>query len=68
MPRGRERARRTTASCGCAPTTGTPRLINRALVAAGVAVTELRRDERQLEDVFFEMTDHATVSQEIEHV
>jgi len=32
--------------------------INRVLVAAGVAVTELRRDERQLEDVFLEMTDH----------
>jgi ABC-2 type transport system ATP-binding protein len=32
--------------------------INRALVSAGVSVTELRRDERQLEDVFFEMTDH----------
>jgi ABC-2 type transport system ATP-binding protein len=34
--------------------------INRVLVAAGVAVTELRRDERQLEDVFLEMTDHPT--------
>jgi ABC-2 type transport system ATP-binding protein len=33
--------------------------INRLLVAAGVAVTELRRDERQLEDVFLEMTDHS---------
>ena len=32
--------------------------INRVLVSAGVAVTELRRDERQLEDVFLEMTDH----------
>jgi ABC-2 type transport system ATP-binding protein len=32
--------------------------INRTLVSAGVAVTELRRDERQLEDVFLEMTDH----------
>ena len=47
--------------------------INRVLVAAGVAVTELRRDERQLEDVFFEMTDHTLttetrVSKEIEHV
>ena len=41
-------------------------LINRTLVAAGVAVTELRRDERQLEDVFFDMTDHDV--QEIEHV
>jgi ABC-2 type transport system ATP-binding protein len=33
-------------------------VINRSLVAAGVAVTELRRDDRELEDVFFEMTDH----------
>jgi ABC-2 type transport system ATP-binding protein len=33
-------------------------LINQTLVAAGVAVTELRRDERQLEEVFFAMTDH----------
>jgi ABC-2 type transport system ATP-binding protein len=41
-------------------------LINRTLVAAGVAVTELRRDERQLEDVFFDMTDHDV--QETEHV
>jgi ABC-2 type transport system ATP-binding protein len=32
--------------------------VNRTLVSAGVSVTELRRDERQLEDVFFEMTDH----------
>ena len=32
--------------------------VNRTLVSAGVAVTELRRDERQLEDVFLEMTDH----------
>ena len=31
-------------------------LINRTLVNAGVAVTELRRDERQLEDVFLAMT------------
>jgi len=36
-------------------------LINRTLVAAGVAVTELRRDERQLEDVFLDMTDHQEV-------
>jgi len=43
-------------------------LINRTLVAAGVAVTELRRDERQLEDVFFDMTDHDTDVQETEHV
>ena len=33
--------------------------INRVLVSAGVAVTELRRDERHLEDVFLEMTDHS---------
>jgi ABC-2 type transport system ATP-binding protein len=32
--------------------------VNRALVSAGVSVTELRRSERQLEDVFFEMTDN----------
>jgi ABC-2 type transport system ATP-binding protein len=35
-------------------------LINRTLVAAGVAVTELRRDERELEDVFLAMTRHQT--------
>ena len=35
-------------------------LINRTLVTAGVAVTELRRDERQLEDVFLAMTSHET--------
>ncbi|MBA3719279.1 MAG: ABC transporter ATP-binding protein [Nocardioidaceae bacterium] len=39
--------------------------VNRELVAAGVDVTELRRDERQLEDVFFEMTDR---EQEASHV
>jgi ABC-type multidrug transport system ATPase subunit len=40
--------------------------INAELVRAGVAVTGLRRTERQLEDVFFEMTDHET--QEASHV
>ena len=30
--------------------------INHALVTAGVAVTEIRREERELEDVFFAMT------------
>ncbi len=30
--------------------------ITRSLVEAGLAVTEIRRDERQLEDVFMEMT------------
>jgi ABC-2 type transport system ATP-binding protein len=30
--------------------------IVRALVQSGVDVTEVRRDERQLEDVFFEIT------------
>lgn len=35
-------------------------LINRTLVAAGIAVTELRRDERELEDVFLAMTSHQT--------
>jgi ABC-2 type transport system ATP-binding protein len=39
-------------------------LINRTLVEAGVAVTELRRVERQLEDVFFEVTQ----SPELSHV
>jgi ABC-2 type transport system ATP-binding protein len=32
--------------------------VTRRLVHAGVDVTQLRRDERQLEDVFFEITDH----------
>jgi ABC-2 type transport system ATP-binding protein len=39
-------------------------LVNQALVEAGVAVTELRRAERQLEDVFFEITQ----SPEMSHV
>jgi ABC-2 type transport system ATP-binding protein len=43
-------------------------LINRTLVAAGVAVTELRRDERQLEDVFLDMTGHPPDHQEIDDV
>ncbi|MGH3508371.1 MAG: ABC transporter ATP-binding protein [Nocardioidaceae bacterium] len=34
--------------------------VTRTLVTAGVAVTEVRRDERQLEDVFFEMTEQET--------
>jgi ABC-2 type transport system ATP-binding protein len=34
--------------------------IARSLVDAGVALSELRRDERQLEDVFIEMTHHQT--------
>jgi ABC-2 type transport system ATP-binding protein len=33
--------------------------IVRALVTAGVDVTRVQRDERQLEDVFFEITDHS---------
>ncbi|HEU0129324.1 MAG TPA: ATP-binding cassette domain-containing protein, partial [Pseudonocardiaceae bacterium] len=41
--------------------------ITRTLVTAGIAVTEVRRDTRQLEDVFFEMTD-ADTSQELSHV
>ena len=41
--------------------------ITRALVTAGIAVTEVRRDTRQLEEVFFEMTD-ADTSQELSHV
>jgi ABC-2 type transport system ATP-binding protein len=32
--------------------------VARRLVLAGVDVTQLRRDERQLEDVFFEITEH----------
>ncbi len=32
-------------------------LVNQALVRAGVLVTELRREEQQLEDVFLELTD-----------
>ncbi|MDQ1664906.1 MAG: type transport system ATP-binding protein [Actinomycetota bacterium] len=43
-------------------------LINRTLVSAGVAVTELRRDERQLEDVFLAMTDHEPDRQEVDDV
>ena len=35
-------------------------LVNQTLVAAGLAVTELRRDERQLEDIFLDITDHET--------
>ena len=44
------------ADCGCRSTSGTA-AVTRTLVTAGVAVTEARRDERQLEDVF-EMTEH----------
>jgi ABC-2 type transport system ATP-binding protein len=33
-------------------------VIVRTLVTAGVDVTRVQRDERQLEDVFFEITDH----------
>ena len=48
--------------------------VTQTLVAAGAAVTEVRRDERQLEDVFFEVTasvpehdaDHET--KEVGHV
>lgn len=32
--------------------------VTRVLVEAGVAVTQIRRDDRQLEDVFFEITSH----------
>src|SRR5690606_13889769 len=39
-------------------------LVNRTLVEAGVAVTELHRAERQLEDVFFEVT----ATPELSHV
>jgi ABC-2 type transport system ATP-binding protein len=40
--------------------------VTRTLVAAGVAVTEVRRDNRQLEDVFFEMTEHEIEEEEKE--
>jgi ABC-2 type transport system ATP-binding protein len=44
--------------------------INRVLVEAGVAVTGLRRAERALEDVFFDLTDHDSKhdSTEVSHV
>ena len=42
--------------------------VNQALVSAGVAVTGLRRDERQLEDVFLDMTGHTPDHQEIDDV
>lgn len=32
-----------------------------ALVGAGVALTGLRRQERELEDIFFDLTDHESV-------
>jgi len=41
--------------------------ITRSLVTAGMAVTEVRRDTRQLEDVFFEMTEIDT-NPELDHV
>ncbi|MGH3360090.1 MAG: ABC transporter ATP-binding protein [Nocardioidaceae bacterium] len=41
-------------------------LVNRALVEYGVQVTELRRAERELEDVFFELTTEP--DKEISHV
>ncbi|MGH3425046.1 MAG: ABC transporter ATP-binding protein [Nocardioidaceae bacterium] len=40
----------------------------RTLVESGVAVTQVRRDERQLEDVFFEMTTTDETIMEAEHV
>jgi ABC-2 type transport system ATP-binding protein len=45
--------------------------VARGLVLAGVDITELRRDERQLEDVFFEITGQSPVpshDQESRHV
>ena len=46
--------------------------VNRVLVDHGVEVTELRRDERELEDVFFELTtnngENADIDKEISHV
>jgi ABC-2 type transport system ATP-binding protein len=47
--------------------------VARQLVLAGVDVTQLRRDERQLEDVFFEITGHAAepnieIAEEARHV
>lgn len=48
-------------------------LVNRALIEYGVDVTELRREERELEDVFFELTtatepDQADSTKESSHV
>jgi ABC-2 type transport system ATP-binding protein len=40
--------------------------ITRALVHAGVAVTGVRRTERELEDVFFDLTTHE--NKELSHV
>ena len=43
--------------------------ITRVLVTAGVAVSEVRRDTRQLEDVFFEMTGQSIdTAKELDHV
>jgi ABC-2 type transport system ATP-binding protein len=43
--------------------------VARQLVLAGVDITQLRRDERQLEDVFFEITGrHGQVREESTHV
>ena len=41
--------------------------ITRALVEAGVSVTGLQRRERQLEDVFLDLTTHPTDSLEVSH-
>jgi ABC-2 type transport system ATP-binding protein len=41
--------------------------ITRALVVAGVSVTGLQRRERQLEDVFLDLTTHPTDSLEVSH-
>ena len=42
--------------------------VARRLVLAGVDVTQLRRDERQLEDVFFEITRENRANEEPSHV
>jgi ABC-2 type transport system ATP-binding protein len=42
--------------------------VARQLVLAGVDITELRRDERQLEDVFFQITGHDRIREESGHV
>ncbi len=41
--------------------------ITRVLVEAGVSVTGLRRAERQLEDVFFDLTTHGAAAGAVGH-
>ena len=46
-----------TAACAWRPSPGRGPAINRALVEAGIAVSELRPERASLEDVFLELTD-----------